>query len=74
MAKPSVLCSSGRKMISVLDGRILLNNGKQVVLALLKVLKEIADQEVSLDDLDWVVGDLNMTFDQGLQVDLVEFP
>ena len=72
MAKPSVLCSAGGKMVSAIDGRYLLNNGKQVIIALKTVA---ADLDMStLESLEWVVDDLEETFKTGLHVDKVEYP
>lgn len=73
MAKPSVLCSAGNPLVSAADGRrYLLNNGKQVVIALQKVAEEV--DLTTLPDLDWCVDDLEETFTTGLHVDFVEYP
>ena len=72
MAKPSVLCHAGVKMISAKDGRFLLNNGKQLVVALKMVLAE-ADVNVIADE-EWCVDDLEETLKIGLHLDKVEYP
>jgi len=59
-------------MVSAIDGRYLLNNGKQVIIALKTVA---ADLDMStLESLEWVVDDLEETFKTGLHVDNVEYP
>ena len=72
MAKPSVLQGAGNVLISAIDGRTLLNNGKQVVIALSRVRQEIDLNTVA--DMEWSVDDLEETFKTGLHVDLVEYP
>ena len=72
MAKPSILCGAGLPLVSVKDGRILLNNGKQVVIALKRVLEEINVDTVGEEE--WCVDDLEETFKHGLHVEKVEYP
>ena len=72
MAKPSVLCGMGKALLSVNDGRILLNNGKQVVIALKRVFDEMDVNTVA--DLEWCVDDLEETSKTGLHVEKVEYP
>ena len=62
-------------MVSAKDGRILLNNGKQVVIALKRVLSEVSELDLNtLADLEWCVDDLEDTFKTGLHVDKMQYP
>ena len=74
MAKPSILTNAGAEMLSSVDGRFLLNNGKHVVLALQRVAEESEAKSLTLAEEDWVVEDLLETFEVGLHCDFVEYP
>ena len=74
MAKPSILTSAGAEMLSSVDGRFLLNNGKHIVVALQKVAEESEAKSLKMEEQDWAVEDLQETFVVGLHCDFVEYP
>ena len=74
MAKPSILTNAGTELVSSIDGRFLLNNGKHVLVALQTVAKESQEKSLTLAEEEWVVEDLQETFTVGLHCDFVEYP
>ena len=73
LARPSVLEASGRKVVSLEDGRFALNNGLHAIKALQNVAKAIAKMQDGTAVPVWVNEELKLILADGVLVDLVEY-
>lgn len=72
---PSVLSFQDVLKKSSTDGRLLLNNGKSTVAALKKLYAEwAAAAEDQKEAMEWAAGRLLKVFNDGMRVDVVEYP
>ena len=62
----------GQTCPSVHDGRVIIDNGKQIIACLMKLRDELPVEEIA--EAEWSVPELEAVFKEGLYVDFVQYP